>query len=88
MALDGHKASGNLFLFTFPMSSRVCALLMAGEHMVGITDASGNTMLNAAYVPLGQMRLTTSVMAHLAFCYIDDSQLNQLVIFTILGFIT
>ena len=45
MALDGHKASGNLFLFTFPMSSRVCALLMAGEHMVGITDTSGNTML-------------------------------------------
>ena len=28
-----------------PMSSRVCTLLMAGEHMVGVTDASVNTML-------------------------------------------
>ena len=28
-----------------PMSSRVCTLLMVGEHTVGITDASGNTML-------------------------------------------
>ena len=45
MALDGHKASSNPFLFTFPKSSRVCTLLMAGEHMVGITDASVNTML-------------------------------------------
>ena len=45
MALDGHKASSNPFLFTFPKSSRVCTLLMAGEHMVGITDALVNTML-------------------------------------------
>ena len=45
MALDGHKASGNPILFTFPMSSRVCTMLMAGEHTVGIIDASVNTVL-------------------------------------------
>ncbi|GAB5577832.1 olfactory receptor-like protein OLF2 [Prionailurus iriomotensis] len=88
MAFDCYKVISNPLLYTANTSSRVCFLLMAGVYMMGIVDASVNTIL----------------IFHLCFCesnvindFCDvppllllscsDTQVNELVIFTIFGFI-
>ncbi|XP_046928245.1 olfactory receptor-like protein OLF2 [Lynx rufus] len=89
MAFDRYKAISNPLLYKANMSSRVCFLLMAGVYMVGLVDASANTILT--------FRLCfceSNVINHF-FCDVppllllscSDTQVNELVIFTIFGFI-
>ncbi|NP_001376137.1 olfactory receptor-like protein OLF2 isoform X3 [Canis lupus baileyi] len=89
MAFDRYKAISHPLLYTVSMSSRMCSLLMAGVYLVGIMDASVNTILT--------FRLCfceSNVINHF-FCDVppllllscSDTQVNELVIFTIFGFI-
>ncbi|XP_004412033.1 PREDICTED: olfactory receptor-like protein OLF2 [Odobenus rosmarus divergens] len=89
MAFDRYKAISNPLLYTVSMSSRVCSLLMAGVYMMGIVDASVNTILTFRLCFCG-----SNVINHF-FCDVlplllsscSDTQVNELVIFTIFGFI-
>ncbi|XP_047549090.1 olfactory receptor-like protein OLF2 [Lutra lutra] len=89
MAFDRYKAISNPLLYTVSMSSRLCSLLMAGVYMVAIVDASVNTILTFRLCFCG-----SNVINHF-FCDVppllvlscSDIQVNELVIFTIFGFI-
>ncbi|XP_022363212.1 LOW QUALITY PROTEIN: olfactory receptor-like protein OLF2 [Enhydra lutris kenyoni] len=89
MAFDWYKAISNPLRYTVSMSSRLCSLLMAGVYMVGIVDASVNTILTFRLCFCG-----SNVINHF-FCDVppllvlscSDIQVNELVIFTIFGFI-
>ena len=89
MAFDRYKAISSPLLYTVSMSSRTCCLLMAGVYMVGIVDASVNTILTFQLCFCG-----SNVINHF-FCDVlpllvlscSDTQVNELVIFTIFGFI-
>ncbi|XP_047549069.1 olfactory receptor-like protein OLF2 [Lutra lutra] len=89
MAFDRYKAISNPLLYTVSMSSRLCSLLMAGVYMVAIVDASVNTILTFRLCFCG-----SNVINHF-FCDVppllvlscSDIRVNELVIFTIFGFI-
>ncbi|XP_004412034.1 PREDICTED: olfactory receptor-like protein OLF2 [Odobenus rosmarus divergens] len=89
MAFDWYKAISNPLLYTVSMSRRVCSLLMAGVYMVGIVDASVNMILTFQLCFCG-----SNVINHF-FCDVlplllsscSDTQVNELVIFIIFGFI-
>ncbi|XP_044116959.1 olfactory receptor-like protein OLF2 [Neovison vison] len=89
MAFDRYKAISNPLLYTVSMSSRLRSLLMAGVYMVAIVDASVNTILTFRLCFCG-----SNVINHF-FCDVlpllvlscSDIQVNELVIFTIFGFI-
>ncbi|XP_045873293.1 olfactory receptor-like protein OLF2 [Meles meles] len=89
MAFDLYKAISNPLLYTVSMSSRLCSLLMAGVYMVGIVDASVNTILTFWLCFCG------SNVINYFFCDVppllvlscSDIQVNELVIFTIFGFL-
>ncbi|XP_032702406.1 olfactory receptor-like protein OLF2 [Lontra canadensis] len=89
MAFDWYKAISNPLLYTVSMSSRLCSLLMAGVYMVAIVDASVNTILTFRLCFCG-----SNVINHF-FCDVPPLlvlscsaiQFNELVIFTIFGFI-
>uniref|UniRef100_A0A673TKC8 G-protein coupled receptors family 1 profile domain-containing protein n=1 Tax=Suricata suricatta TaxID=37032 RepID=A0A673TKC8_SURSU len=89
MAFDWYQAISNPLLYTVSMSSRVCFLLMAGVYIIGIVDASVNTILTFRLCVCG-----SNVINHV-FCDVppllllscSDTQVNELVIFTTFGFI-
>ncbi|XP_059014882.1 olfactory receptor-like protein OLF2 [Mustela lutreola] len=89
MAFDRYKAISNPLLYMVSMSSRLRSLLIAGVYMVAIVDASVNTILTFQVCFCG-----SNVINHF-FCDVlpllvlscSDIQVNELVIFTIFGFI-
>ncbi|XP_019268140.2 olfactory receptor-like protein OLF2 [Panthera pardus] len=89
MAFDRYKAISNPLLYKANTSSRMCLLLMAGVYTVGLVDASANTILTFRLCFCG-----SNVINHF-FCDVppllllscSDTQVNELVIFTIFGFI-
>ncbi|KAM4845648.1 olfactory receptor 5W2-like [Thomomys bottae] len=89
MAFDRYKAISNPLLYTVNMSSRMCALLMAGVYLLGTADALIHTTLAFRLCFCG-----SNDIDHF-FCDIppilllscSDTQVNELAIFIIFGFI-
>ena len=89
MAYDRYKAVSSPLLYAVSMSSRLCSLLMAGVYLVGITDGLINTTLAFRLCFCG-----SNVINHflcdvppLLLISCSDTQVNELVIFMIFGFI-
>ncbi|XP_026342825.1 olfactory receptor-like protein OLF2 [Ursus arctos] len=89
MAFDRYKAISNPLLYTANMSTRVCSLLMAGVYLVGIADASVNTILTFRLCFCGSNEINHFFCDVLPLLLLScsDTQVNELVIFTIFGFI-
>ncbi|XP_034507663.1 olfactory receptor-like protein OLF2 [Ailuropoda melanoleuca] len=89
MAFDRYKAISNPLLYTANMSTRVCSLLMAGVYLVGIVDASVNTVLTFRLCFCGSNEINHFFCDVLPLLLLScsDTQVNELVIFTVFGFI-
>uniref|UniRef100_A0A8D0TJF8 Olfactory receptor n=1 Tax=Sus scrofa TaxID=9823 RepID=A0A8D0TJF8_PIG len=89
MAYDRYKAISHPLLYTVSMSNRVSSLLLAGVYAVGVADALIHTTLTFRLCFCGSNEIN-----HF-FCDIppllslscSDTQINELAIFTIYGFI-
>ncbi|XP_028717846.1 olfactory receptor 5W2-like [Peromyscus leucopus] len=89
MAFDRYQAINNPLLYTVNMSSKLCSLLMAGVYLVGMADSLIHTTLTFHLCFCGSNKID-----HF-FCDIppilllscSDTQVNELAIFTIFGFI-
>ncbi|XP_058383474.1 olfactory receptor 5W2-like [Diceros bicornis minor] len=89
MAFDPYKAISNPLLYTVNMSSRVCSLLVAGVYLVGMTDALIHTTLTFHLCFCGSNEINHFFcdLPPLFLLSCSDTQVNQLVLFTIFGFI-
>ena len=89
MAYDWYKAISSPLLYAVSMSSRVCSLLAAGVYLVGMADAlihitlafrlcfCGSNVINHFFGDVPPLLLLSC----------SDTQVNELMIFTIFGFI-
>uniref|UniRef100_G1T6X6 Olfactory receptor n=1 Tax=Oryctolagus cuniculus TaxID=9986 RepID=G1T6X6_RABIT len=89
MAFDRYKAISNPLLYTVNMSSRVCSLLMAGVYLVGMADALIHTSLTFHLCFCGSNEINHFFcdLPPLFLLSCSDIQVNELVLFTIFGFI-
>ncbi|XP_008269166.1 olfactory receptor 5W2-like [Oryctolagus cuniculus] len=89
MAFDRYKAISNPLLYTVNMSSRVCSLLMAGVYLVGMADALIHTSLTFRLCFCGSKEINHFFcdIPPLLLLSCSDTQVNELVIFTVFGFI-
>ena len=89
MAYNWYTAISNPLLYTVKMSGKVCSLLMAGVYMVGIMDASINTILTFHLYFCGSNEINHFFcdVHPLLLLSCSDTQVNELVIFIIFGFI-
>ncbi|XP_047625336.1 olfactory receptor 5W2-like [Phacochoerus africanus] len=89
MAYDWYKAISNLLLYTVSMSSRVCSLLMAGAYMVGMADSLIHTTLafHLCFCASNEINYFFCDIPPLSLLSCSDTQINELAIFTIYGFI-
>ncbi|XP_031229356.1 olfactory receptor 5W2-like [Mastomys coucha] len=89
MAFDRYKAISHPLLYAVDMSNRVCYQFLAGVYLVGMADALIHTTLTFRLCFCGSHEIN-----HF-FCDIppilllscSDTQVNELMIFTIFGFI-
>ncbi|XP_073925009.1 olfactory receptor 5W2-like [Castor canadensis] len=88
MAFDRYKAISNPLLYTVHMSNRVCALLVAGVYMVGMGDALIHTMLafHLCFCGSNEINHFFCDLPPLYLLSCSDIQVNQLVLFTVYGF--
>ncbi|XP_027421729.1 olfactory receptor-like protein OLF2 [Bos indicus x Bos taurus] len=88
MVYDRYMAISNPLLYTVKMSGNVCSLLMAGVYMVGIMDASINTILTFHLCFCGSNEINRFFcdVPPLLLLSFSDTQVNELVIFIIFGF--
>ncbi|XP_004483978.2 olfactory receptor 5W2-like [Dasypus novemcinctus] len=89
MAFDRYKAISNPLLYTVNMSSRVCSMLMAGVYLVGMADALTHTTLAFRLCFCGPNEINHFFcdMPPLLLLSCSDIQFNELMIFTLFGFI-
>uniref|UniRef100_G3TWS9 Olfactory receptor n=1 Tax=Loxodonta africana TaxID=9785 RepID=G3TWS9_LOXAF len=89
MALDRYKAISNPLLYTVNMSSRVCSVLMAGVYLVGMVDALTHTTLTFHLCFCGSSEINHFFCdtPPLLLLSCSDTQVNELVTFTVFGFI-
>ncbi|XP_058546642.1 olfactory receptor 5W2-like [Neofelis nebulosa] len=89
MAFDRYKAVSNPLLYTVNMSSRVCFLLMAGVYVLATADALIHTTLTFRLCFCGSKEIDHFFcdVPPLLLLSCTDTQLNELAIFTIFGFI-
>ncbi|XP_058546640.1 olfactory receptor 5W2-like [Neofelis nebulosa] len=89
MAFDRYKAISNPLLYTVNMSSRVCFLLMAGVYVLATADALIHTTLTFRLCFCGSKEINHFFcdVPPLLLLSCADTQLNELAIFTIFGFI-
>ncbi|XP_012602172.1 olfactory receptor 5W2 [Microcebus murinus] len=89
MAFDRYKAISSPLLYTVSMSSRVCSLLMAGVYLVGMADALIHTTLTFRLCFCGSNEINHFFcdVPPLLLLSCSDTQVNELVIFTVFGFI-
>ncbi|XP_037670723.1 olfactory receptor 5W2-like [Choloepus didactylus] len=89
MAFDRYKAISNPLLYTVNMSSRVCSTLMAGVYLVGVMDALTHTTLafHLCFCGSNEINHFFCDVPPLLLLSCSDTQVNELVIFTIFGFI-
>ncbi|XP_048216162.1 olfactory receptor 5W2-like [Perognathus longimembris pacificus] len=89
MAFDRYKAISNPLLYPVEMSSRVCTLLVAGVYLVGLTDSLIHTTLTFQLCFCGSNEINHFFcdMPPLFLLSCSDTKINELVLFTIFGFI-
>ncbi|XP_036733021.2 olfactory receptor 5W2-like [Manis pentadactyla] len=89
MAFDRYKAISNPLLYKVNMSSTVCSLLMAGVYMVGMADAVIHTTLTFRLCFCGSNEINHFFCdaPPLLLLSCSDTQVNELMIFIIFGFI-
>ncbi|XP_040860028.1 olfactory receptor 5W2-like [Ochotona curzoniae] len=89
MAFDRYQAISNPLLYTVNMSNKVCSLLMAGVYLVGVTDALLHTTLTFRLCFCGSNEINHFFcdVPPLLLLSCSDTQVNELVIFTVFGFI-
>ena len=89
MAYDQYMAISNSLLYTVKMSGKVCSLLMAGVYMVRVMDALINTILTFHLCFCGSNEINHFFcdVPPLLLLSCSDTQVNELVIFIIFGFI-
>ncbi|XP_003422671.2 olfactory receptor 5W2-like [Loxodonta africana] len=89
MAFDRYKAISNPLLYTVNMSSRVCSMFMVGIYLVGIVDALIHTTLTFRLCFCGSNEINHFFCdtPPLLLLSCSDTQVNELVIFIVFGFI-
>ncbi|XP_006214097.1 olfactory receptor-like protein OLF2 [Vicugna pacos] len=87
MAYDRYKAISNPLLYTVSMSGSVCSLLVVGVYLVGMADASINTILTFRLCFCGSNEINHFFcdVPPLLLLSCSDTQVNELVIFIIFG---
>ncbi|XP_069409849.1 olfactory receptor 5W2-like [Ovis canadensis] len=89
MAYDRYKAISSPLLYAVSMSSRVCSLLMVGVYLVGMIDGLINTTLafHLCFCGSNEINHFFCDVPPLLLISCSDTQVNELVIFMIFGFI-
>ncbi|EHB12419.1 Olfactory receptor 5W2 [Heterocephalus glaber] len=89
MAFDRYKAISSPLLYTAHMSSRLCAQLLAGVYLKGMADALINTVFAFRLCFCGSNEINHFFcdVPPLLLLSCSDTQINELVIFIIFGFI-
>ncbi|XP_055274748.1 olfactory receptor 5W2-like [Moschus berezovskii] len=89
MAYDLYKAVSSPLLYAVSMSSGVCSLLMEGVYLVGMADALIHTTLAFRLCFCGSNEINQFFcdVPPLLLLSCSDTQVNELVIFTVFGFI-
>ena len=89
MAYDQYKAISSPLLYAVSMSSGVCSLLVAGVYLVGMADALIHTTLafHLCFCGSNEINHFFCDVAPLLLLSCSDTQVNELVIFMIFGFI-
>ncbi|XP_011713706.2 olfactory receptor 5W2 [Macaca nemestrina] len=89
MAFDRYKAISNPLHYTVSMSSRVCYLLLTGVYLVGIADALIHMTLAFRLCFCGSNEINHFFcdIPPLLLLSCSDTQVNELVLFTVFGFI-
>ncbi|XP_074131985.1 olfactory receptor 5W2-like [Sminthopsis crassicaudata] len=89
MAFDRYMAISNPLLYTVNMSSRICYLLIAGVYMVGIMDALVHTTLTftLSFCKSNKINHFFCDVPPLLLISCSDTYVNEIVIFTVFGFI-
>nr|XP_004667707.2 olfactory receptor 5W2-like [Jaculus jaculus] len=89
MAFDRYKAISSPLLYAANMSSRVCYQLLAGVYMVGVADALIHTTLTfrLCFCRSREINHFFCDIPPLLLLSCTDTQVNELVIFTIFGFL-
>ncbi|KAM4848646.1 olfactory receptor 5W2-like [Urocitellus parryii] len=89
MAFDRYKAISRPLSYALDMSSRVRSQLLAGVYLVGLADALIHTTLTFCLCFCGSKEINHFFcdVPPLLLLSCSDTQVNELVIFTIFGFI-
>ncbi|XP_036621065.1 olfactory receptor 5W2-like [Trichosurus vulpecula] len=89
MAFDRYMAVSNPLLYTVNMSSWVCYLLTASVYMVGLVDALVHTTLTftLSFCKSNEINHFFCDVPPLLIISCSDTYVNELVIFTVFGFI-
>ncbi|XP_003505225.1 olfactory receptor 5W2 [Cricetulus griseus] len=89
MAYDRYQAISNPLLYTVKMSNRVCSMLIAGVYIVGTADALIHSTLvfRLCFCGSNQINHFFCDVPPLLLISCSDTEVNELAIFTILGFI-
>ncbi|KAM6159807.1 olfactory receptor 5W2-like [Erethizon dorsatum] len=89
MAFDRYQAISNPLLYMAHMSGGLCSHLLAGVYLVGLTDALIHTTLTMRLCFCGSKEVNHFFcdIPPLLFISCSDIQVNELVIFTVFGFI-
>ncbi|XP_008271130.1 olfactory receptor 5W2-like [Oryctolagus cuniculus] len=89
MAFDRYKAISNPLLYTVNMSSKACFQLLVGVYLVGMVDALTHTTLTFRLCFCGSKEINHFFcdVPPLLLLSCSDTQVNELAIFTVFGFI-
>ncbi|XP_057362563.1 olfactory receptor 5W2-like [Manis pentadactyla] len=88
MAFDRYKAISNRLLYKVNMSSTVCSLLTAGVYMAGMADALIHTLaFRLCFCGSNEINHFFCDAPTLLLLSCSDTQVNELMIFIIFGFI-
>ncbi|MBZ3887680.1 Olfactory receptor 5W2 [Sciurus carolinensis] len=89
MAFDRYKAISNPLRYAVDMSTKVRSLLMAGVYLIGLADALIHTTLTFHLCFCGSNEINHFFcdLPPLYLLSCSDTQVNELVLFTIFGFI-
>ncbi|ERE69583.1 olfactory receptor 5W2 [Cricetulus griseus] len=89
MAYDRYQAISNPLLYTVKMSNRVCSMLIAGVYIVGTADALIHSTLvfRLCFCGSNEINHFFCDVPPLLLISCSDTEVNELAIFTIFGFI-
>ncbi|XP_008852435.1 olfactory receptor 5W2-like [Nannospalax galili] len=89
MAFDRYQAISSPLLYSVNMSNRVCSLLMGGVYLVGTADALIHTILAFRLCFCGSTEINHFFcdVPPLLLISCSDTEVNELAIFVIFGFI-